>query len=135
MNAKKIAVALAVAVAALALAGCFPKSGAAPGPLAEATMEIAKAKYADATPEDLEKGRQLFLKGCNECHGYPDLVAYPEAKWPAAAKRMAVKAGMKDADGELLTRFVMVARAALTAPAPAPAPAAPAPAPAPAATP
>lgn len=134
MNPRTIVSILAVAAAALALAGCMPKTGAAPGPLAESTMEIAKARYADATADDLEKGRQLFLKDCNQCHGYPDLVAFPEAKWPAAAKRMAGKAGMKDADGELLTRFVMVARAAAAAPAPAPAPA-PAAQPAPAATP
>ena len=126
------------AVLAFVAAACFPRTGAAPGPLAARAMEIAKARYADAPPtaEDLEKGRQLFLKGCRDCHGYPDLAAYPEEKWPKTAKAMAGKAGFNAGDAELLTRFVMVAREASLAPtpaaaAPAPAPAAePAPAPA-----
>ena len=134
---KKIALAAPVAlltlVLTLALAGCMPKVGAAPGPLANETLEIAKAKWTDATPEALEQGRQLFLKHCNQCHGYPDLVAFPEAKWPATAKRMATKEKLSDADGELVARFVVALRAELTAPpkpAAEPKPAEPAPAPA-----
>ncbi|MGC4117138.1 MAG: hypothetical protein QM765_21775 [Myxococcales bacterium] len=126
-----------LAALAFLAAACFPKTGAAPGPLAAQATEIAKARYAEAAPtaEELEKGRQLFLKGCRECHGYPDLAAFPEAKWPKVAKAMAGKAGFNEADAELLTRFVMVAREAALAPAPAPAPAQPSaePAPAPAA--
>jgi len=117
------------AALAFLAAACFPKTGAAPGPLAAQALDIAKARYADAPPtaEDLEKGRQLFLKGCRDCHGYPDLVAFPEEKWPKVAKGMAGKAGFDAGDAELLTRFVMVAREAALSPAPAPA-AAPGPA-------
>ena len=107
-----------LSLAAAAFAGCFPKTSAAPGPLASQAMESAKGRYADATPEDLENGRQLFVASCGGCHGHPDLAGYPEQKWPATAKRMAVKAGLKDAEAELLTRYVMVARDAAVSSAP-----------------
>ena len=103
----------------LALAGCYPKVGAAPGPVANETLEIARAKWADATPETVELGRQAFLKHCNACHGYPDLVALPEAKWPGTAKRMASKAKLSGEDAEHLTRFVLALRATEAGAAPA----------------
>ena len=109
---------LLLALALVALAGCFPKVGEAPGPVANETMEIAKAKWADATPEAVEQGRQAFLNHCSKCHGYPDVVAFPEAKWPATAKRMASKASLSAQDGENMTRFVVALRAAATRPAP-----------------
>ena len=116
MNRKTLLMIAAVA-GALALAGCMVKTAAAPGPLDAQAIEIAKARYADTTPEELEKGRQLFLKSCSECHGYPDLVAYPEQKWPGLARGMSKKAGLKADEGELVTRFVMVAREAAVRPA------------------
>jgi mono/diheme cytochrome c family protein len=119
----KLSVTLLAAALAIAFAGCFPKTGAAPGPLANETVAVAKTRWADSTPEALEQGRQLFLKHCGECHGFPDVVAFPEDKWPAAAKRMGAKSKLSDADTELMTHFVLAWRSAATVPASSPAPA------------
>ena len=108
----------------LALSGCYPKVGAAPGPLASETMEIAKVKWADATPEALEQGRQAFLNHCSKCHGYPDVVAFPETKWPATAKRMASKSRLAEPEAENMTRFVLALRTAASLPKPTERPAA-----------
>lgn len=108
---------LLAAAAAAGLAGCFPKVGAAPGPLAAVSLPLAQSRYENVSMESLEQGRQLFLKSCKDCHGYPDLLAYPEEKWPAAATKMAQKANLSAAEAELLTRFVVVARVVETIPA------------------
>jgi mono/diheme cytochrome c family protein len=123
-RAVAVPAALLAFVLTLALSGCFPKVGAAPGPLASETMEIAKARWADETPQALEQGRQAFLSNCSKCHGYPDVVAFPEAKWPATAMRMAGKAKLSGPDAENLTHFVLALRAAATQPMPASRPAA-----------
>jgi len=109
--------ALGVVAVSLSLVGCYPKSAAAPGPLAAATLEIAKMKWADSTPEAMEQGRQTYIKACGECHGHPDVVAFPEDKWPAEAKVMGAKANLSPADTEQMTRFVLALRASLTRPA------------------
>jgi mono/diheme cytochrome c family protein len=103
----------------LLLSGCYPKVGAAPGPLAAETVEVARAKWTDASPDALEVGRQAFLKSCDQCHGYPDVLAFPAEKWPAAAKRMGEKSKLDADQTENMTRFVLALRETL-AKAPAP---------------
>lgn len=99
------------AVGCLLLAACFPKPGVAPGPLSATSVASAQQQWPETSEEQLERGRQLFLQHCNGCHDYPDLVAYPEQKWPAAARRMGNKADLPEVDTEWVLRFILASRA------------------------
>ncbi|MBI5544473.1 MAG: hypothetical protein HY901_11320 [Deltaproteobacteria bacterium] len=90
--------------------------------------KIARARWADATPEPLEQGRQAFVRACSQGHGCPEVVV-PEAEWPGAARRMGPKSNLTAAETENPMRFVQALRSSLTRPAPQ-AEAQPAPAPA-----
>jgi hypothetical protein len=103
-------------VSCLLLTSCFPKAGVAPSPLSASAVARAQSQWADTSEEQLERGRQLFLQNCNNCHDYPDLVAYPEQKWPPAARRMGSKADLPEVDTELVLRFILASRAEAAAP-------------------
>jgi mono/diheme cytochrome c family protein len=94
----------------LFLAACFPKAGTVPGPLSSLAIESAQAKWPGTSPEELERGRQLFLDNCNSCHSYPDRAAYTEAEWPGIARRMGRKVELKEAEIELLVHFILANR-------------------------
>jgi hypothetical protein len=97
-------------VACLFLVACFPKAGTVPGPLSTLAVEGAQAKWPGTSAEDLERGRQLFLDHCDSCHSYPDRAAYTEAEWPGIARRMGDKVDLKEAENELLLRFILANR-------------------------
>ncbi|WP_437895467.1 hypothetical protein [Sorangium sp. So ce124] len=104
---------LGLLVVLAVLAGCgFPKTGAAPGPVSPAAVRVAQAKWPDSSAESLSAGRDLFIAGCNGCHGYPELEATPEAQWPGTMKRMGPQSGFDEAQTERVLRFVLAARGA-----------------------
>jgi hypothetical protein len=109
-------------LACLSLPACFPKAGTVPGPLSLAAIEGAQARWPGTSAEALEQGRQLFLNHCNSCHSYPDRIAYSEADWPGLARRMGSKADLKEAESDLLLRFILANRSDPGAPPAAPAP-------------
>jgi hypothetical protein len=51
------------------------------------------------------------LAKCNGCHGYPELAAIPEARWPSIVERMAHKAGLAAQQGEAVLHYVVASRA------------------------
>lgn len=109
-------------LACLFLSACFPKAGTVPGPLSMAAIESAQAKWPGTSAEELEQGRQLFLNHCNTCHSYPDRTAYSEADWPGLTRKMGKKADLKEAESELLLRFILANRSDPGAPPTAPTP-------------
>ncbi len=102
----------------LLLTACFPKAGTAPGPLSTLALESARSRWPDASPDELEQGRQLFLANCNACHGYPDRVAYSEENWPDITRRMGDKVDLSPADTERVLRFILVSRSEQAAASP-----------------
>ncbi len=89
---------------------CFPKAGAAPGPLTAASLDEAPLKYPGMTAQELEEGRALFLQSCEGCHSYPDTAHYPEAKWPSIMAKMGPKSELTAEQAEKVLRFVVVTR-------------------------
>lgn len=100
-----LALALAFGVAA-----CFPKTGAVPEPLSPASVEAARGRWPDVSATSLATGRDLFVAKCNRCHGYPDLVATEEAKWPEIVERMGPRSNLAPAEVNLVLRFIQAAR-------------------------
>jgi cytochrome c5 len=93
-------------------AGCgFPKTSTAPPPpLSPNEATAASARWPEATPDHLATGRALFVARCNGCHGYPDLAAVPEERWPGIVKEMTPKAKLSAAEGDDVLHFVLAAR-------------------------
>jgi hypothetical protein len=100
---------LAVVLAA-SVAACFPKAGGVPAPLAPASVEAARGRWPEVSSESLAAGRELFVAKCNHCHGYPDLVATEEAKWPEIVERMGPRSKLGPAEVNLVLRFIQAAR-------------------------
>lgn len=107
-----------VPVALLVLAACYPKAAPPPEALNPKQVELAKVKDANVTDAQLERGRQLFVDNCGNCHGHPDLSAQKLSRWPAVLEDMIARSDLdKDAtaSGDLGT-FVMTAAEAAQAP-------------------
>jgi cytochrome c5 len=97
-------------VLAVGVAACFPKAGGVPAPLAPASVEAARGRWPEVSSESLAAGRELFVAKCNHCHGYPDLVATEEAKWPEIVERMGPRSHLGPAEVNLVLRFIQAAR-------------------------
>jgi cytochrome c5 len=104
---------LALLIAVLAASACYPRSGPAPGALSPATVAASSTRWPGVTAASLETGRDLFVARCNSCHGYPDLSAIGDDRWPRVLDKMAPKAGLTaDQKAEVL-HFVLAWRAQL----------------------
>jgi cytochrome c5 len=74
-------------------------------------LRAAQAAAPDATEEELESGRQVFIANCNTCHGYPDIREFEPAELREIVPRMADKAELDPSEGARLLRFVLGLRA------------------------
>jgi hypothetical protein len=101
----------ALALGTLAVAGCYPKTAAAPAAVAPTELSIAKAKFPDVTDDELKLGHDRFIEKCNGCHGYPDLHAIAADKWPSIVERMGKKADLDARSTQAVLRFVVTAQA------------------------
>ena len=101
------AVALAVAVLC---AGCFPKTAAAPPALSAASVAKASARWKSGTADALSMGHDRFVAKCNGCHGYPDLLAIADERWPAIVERMAKKAHLGDEERDAVLHYILASR-------------------------
>jgi hypothetical protein len=105
-------VVLRVALVAIGLieAGCYPKVAAPPGVLSASSVASASTRWPGVTVSSLSHGRDLFLANCNACHGYPDLAAISDERWPGIIEKMAKKAGLGAEDGDAVLHFVLASR-------------------------
>ena len=102
--------AVALLTLGLTSVACYPKSAPAPGAISPDEVARASTRWPGATAESLSKGRDLFLAKCNACHGYPDLSAIPEERWPTIVERMAKKADLASGGGDAVLHYVLAAR-------------------------
>jgi cytochrome c553 len=101
-------VVLLASVALLLLAVCGP--GWNPPPVTPELIQRGQARYPDATPMQLVRGRQLLVTACARCHGVPDPARQPEARWPRIVDRMGRKAKLAAAERKAVLRFVLLNR-------------------------
>jgi hypothetical protein len=94
--------------------GCYPKVSAAPPVLSAADADRAAARWPGVSASSLLAGRDHFLAKCNGCHGYPDLSAISDERWPAIVTRMAGKAHLTPEEGDGVLHFILASRAAGT---------------------
>jgi hypothetical protein len=106
----------AVIVAGLLAAGCFPKAAPVPPAVAASGVTRASTRWPGVTAEALSMGRDRFVAKCNGCHGYPDLRAISEERWPGIVARMGKKADLGDQERDALLHFVLASRQEQTGP-------------------
>jgi hypothetical protein len=70
----------------------------------------ASTKWPGTTESQLGVGRALFVANCNRCHGYPDVAAIPDDRWPAIVERMARNAKLDTDQGNSVLGFILAAR-------------------------
>jgi len=91
-------------------AGCYPKSAAAPGTVSAGSVTWASTKWPGTTEASLAAGRATFLAKCNGCHGYPDLAAISDEKWPAIIERMGSKSGLDKPKSDEVLHYVLASK-------------------------
>ena|SRR6185312_7658208 len=106
----------ALVVVGLLSAGCFPKVAAVPPALSASSVTRASARWPGVTPEALAMGRDRFVAKCNGCHGYPDLRAIAEERWPGLVAEMGKKANLGDAERDAVLHFILASRQEQAAP-------------------
>ncbi|HEX4449171.1 MAG TPA: hypothetical protein VH044_20675, partial [Polyangiaceae bacterium] len=70
----------------------------------------ASARWPGVTADSLSHGREVFVASCNACHGYPDLTAIADERWPGILEKMAKKAGLGPEDRDAVLHFVLASR-------------------------
>ena len=99
-------------VLAVLLSGsaCYPKTGPAPGPVSANAARWASTRWPGVTGDSLSAGRTIFLAHCNACHGYPDVSAISDDRWPGILASMAKKAHLTPDEREEVLHFVLTSR-------------------------
>jgi hypothetical protein len=102
-------IALLVAVG-LVMGGCYPKVAPPPGAVSASGAASASTRWPGVTADALAHGREVFLANCNACHGYPDLTAIADDRWPGILEKMAKKANLGPDDRDAILHFVLASR-------------------------
>ncbi|MEZ4469970.1 MAG: cytochrome c, partial [bacterium] len=90
---------------ALGLAGC---TAALVRPDAE-DVAWASGQWPGTTLQDLQTGRERYVRRCAGCHGLYLPEAYPPARWPHHVATMAERSRLTPADQDLIVRYLSAA--------------------------
>jgi len=91
-------------------AGCYPKVAPPPVALSANSVASASTRWPGVTSGSLSKGHDLFLANCDVCHGYPDLTAIPDERWPNILAKMAKKSHLGAEERDAVLHFVLASR-------------------------
>ena len=69
---------------------------------------VTMPRKTDATK--LQRGRQLFVHRCIECHTLPPIWKYSNEDWPKIVNDMSHRASLKAADREGVIAYILAAR-------------------------
>ena len=58
----------------------------------------------------LERGRQLFVHRCIECHTLPPIWKYSREDWPKIVNDMSHRASLKPADRDAVVAYILAVR-------------------------
>ena len=87
--------------------GAVACGGRLPAPTA-ADAARACDTWRGTTLADLELGRHLYAERCSACHALYEPGRFPALRWPALVSRMSARARLPAADGEAVTRYLVV---------------------------
>jgi hypothetical protein len=90
--------------------GCYPRVGPPPVALSANSVTAASSRWPGVTASSLSRGHDLFLANCDQCHGYPDLTAIAEERWPGILEKMGDKAHLSAEEKDAVLHFVLASR-------------------------
>jgi hypothetical protein len=108
---KTIVITLAIALMGVACKTNKTASSASTEIPTDAQLTAVKARFPDATKEELQKGHAVYTGACTRCHGTKDITGYTEEKLLGIVDVMAKKAKLSPDDKQALTRFAIGVRA------------------------
>ena len=79
----------------------LPASGPAVRPAVE--------RYLASTPGTPPEGRRTYVLYCSGCHGLKSPMDYTEEQWKENVSEMKEKAKIKDADSQLILKYLITA--------------------------
>jgi mono/diheme cytochrome c family protein len=107
-----------VALAAIMMTACgSSKKSSAPSAAApsiipgEAQLTAIKAKYPDATAEQLKQGHSIYIGACTNCHGQKNIFKRSEASWLHEIDDMSPKAKLTAVEKDALTKYILAMKA------------------------
>lgn len=110
-----------VALSAIILTACGSSkksstpSAAAPSIVpGDAQLTAIKAKYPDATAEQLKEGYSIYTGACTNCHGQKNIFKRSEASWLHEIDDMSPKAKLTAEQKDALTKYILAMKAAQT---------------------
>ena len=77
----------------------------------DAQLTAVKARFPDATKEELQKGYSVYTGACTRCHGVKPVTGYTEEKLLGIVDVMAKKADITPEEKQALIRFAVGVRA------------------------
>ena len=118
MTISKISI---VASLAIVMAACgSSKKSSTPSATAqsiipgEAQLTAIKAKYPDATAEQLSEGYSIYTGACTNCHGQKNIFKRSEASWLHEIDDMSPKAKLTASQKDALTKYILSMKATQT---------------------
>lgn len=107
-----------VALSAIIMTACgSSKKSSTPAPSiipGEAQLTAIKAKYPDATTEQLNEGYSIYTGACTNCHGQKNIFKRSEASWLHEIDDMSPKAKLTAAQKDALTKYILSMKATQT---------------------
>ena len=109
VNAERpIHLTLAAIIAVCFLLSCETANYAPP---VSSTMVKAGPRRQATERTRLERGRELFVHRCIECHTLPAMWKYSREDWPKVVNDMAHRASLKPAEREAVIAYILAVRA------------------------
>jgi hypothetical protein len=103
-----------IVLAMAALVACKSKKAVTTSsaePNMDAQLTAVKARFPDATMEELKKGHSIYTGACTKCHGTKDVTVYEEPKLLEIVDVMSKKAHITSEEKQALIRFAVGVRA------------------------
>ena len=69
-------------------------------------VAIGTARAADLSDKEIAEARKLYNAKCAKCHKFYDPAKYDDGEWQTWMQKMSRKAKLKEAQSELLGRYL-----------------------------
>jgi len=104
---KKAIVICSMITASVIMVNCSPKTAKTTATTTETKATTTPSVATTATAAQLETGKSIYNAKCGTCHGLKDPTKYTQESWTHIMKSMIPKAKLNEADGNLVTAYVM----------------------------
>jgi hypothetical protein len=88
--------------ALILIVGCTKKGGDTSSLYTPTSADVT----TNATLEQLQQGRALYIENCNSCHGLYNPDSNSPAQWRNILNSMAPRTGMSSSEVQLVTKYL-----------------------------